>query len=90
MEYASNSTVPAGDTCVPDRPYLARISDYADEADRIADYIQMFIDRCRGGGNTAAANGPSPVPSGHLANLDRLQDNLARVDKLARELQSIG
>ncbi len=74
----------------PDRPYLARISDAADELDLIAGYIQSFIDRCRGGGDSAKTGGPTPVPSGHFGQLDRLQDNLGRVDKLARELQTIG
>lgn len=78
--------------CAPDRPYLARIEDAADELDRIAGYIQDFIDRCRGCAlsQSAASGTLSPVPSGHFGQLDRLQDNLARVDKLARELQTIG
>lgn len=73
-----------------DRPYLARISDIADEAERIAGYIENFIDRCRSGGALTGKTGPTPVPSGHFGQLDRLQDNLARIDKLARELQTIG
>ena len=73
-----------------DRPYLARIGESADELDRIAGYIQSFIDRCRGTALGDCAPKVSPVPSGHFGQLDRLQDNLARVDKLARELQTIG
>jgi hypothetical protein len=73
-----------------DRPYLARISELADETNRIAGYLQAFIDRCRGGGNIEGKTGPTPVPSGHLGNLDRLTENLSRVDKLARQLQTIG
>ena len=79
--------------CVPDRPYLARIGDAADELERIAGYIQNFVDRCRGCGGNTLSDGSTkiaPVPSGHFGQLDRLQDNLARVDKLARELQTIG
>ena len=90
MEYGVLGQVACAAEPAPDRPYLARISDAADELDRIAGYIQNFIDRCRGGGAATGNAGPTPVPSGHLGQLDRLQDNLARVDKLARELQTIG
>jgi hypothetical protein len=75
----------------PDRPYLARLGEVADELDRIGNYIECFIDRCRGGGRTEGSKGAvAPVPSGHLGQLERLTDNLSRVDKLARELQVIG
>jgi len=76
----------------PDRPYLARLGDVADQLDQIGNYIEQFIDRCRGGGRLTdgAKAGPVPVPSGYLGQLDRLSANLERVDKLARELQTIG
>jgi hypothetical protein len=88
LGYAGNTL---GQTACEDRPYLARIADAADELDRIAGYIENFIDRCRGGGGSGAKLGaPTAVPSGHFGQLERLQDNLGRVDKLARELQTIG
>jgi hypothetical protein len=74
---------------VGEQPPFARISDYADELGRIAGYIQDFLDRCRGTDNGAKAM-PTPVPSGHVGQLDRLGDNLHRVDCLARELQRLG
>jgi len=75
----------------PDRPYLGRISDMADEAERIGNYIEQFIDRCRGGASIVRSDTSTvPVSTGHLANLDRLTENLGRIDKLARELQTIG
>lgn len=91
MMYGDVSCV-ANEALHPDRPYLARIGDAADELERIAGYIQNFIERCRGGGATLADGAAkiAPITSGHFGQLDRLQDNLARVDKLARELQTIG
>jgi hypothetical protein len=79
-------------TVSPDRPYLARLGEVADQLDQIGNYIEQFIDRCRGGGRVegAKAGGPVPVPSGYLGQLERLTENLGRVDKLARELQVIG
>ena len=91
MEYNPLQTYGDEQACSPDRPYLARIGDLADEAARIATYLDGFIARCRGGiSGDAKAGGPTPVPSGHFGQLDRLQDNLGRLDKLARELQTIG
>jgi hypothetical protein len=90
MEYATLGHICAPEQgCSEDRPYLARIGDIADEAYIIGNYIQDFIDRCRGGGQASEKIG-GPVPSGHLGNLDRLQENIGRVDRLARELQTIG
>jgi hypothetical protein len=75
----------------PDRPYLARLGDVADELERVGDYLQAFIDRCRGAqASTAASSALNSVPSGHFGQLDRVQTNLGRVDALARELQTIG
>jgi hypothetical protein len=71
-----------------DRPPLDRISDYADDLERIAGYISDFLARCRG--CEAANDKLAPVPSGHIGQLDRLADELHRVDCLAHELQTIG
>jgi hypothetical protein len=90
MDYATLDACGDAAPNVSDRPYLARISELADEANRIAGYLQAFIDRCRGGGTGEGKCGPVPVPSGHLGNIDRLTESLGRVDKLARELQTIG
>jgi hypothetical protein len=80
----------AVDRRADDRPYLAHLGELADEAALVASYIQDFIARCRGSQAGEAKTGPMPVPSGHLGNLERLTENMARLDKLARELQSIG
>jgi hypothetical protein len=94
MEYENtkSSALPnlVGDAACIDRPYLARIADAADELERIGSYIEDFIDRFRGGDLATQKVGPTPVPSGHFGQLERLQDNIVRVDKLARELQTIG
>lgn len=94
MEYQENAVYAANALAagqVVDRPYLARISDLADEAAKTGDLIELFIDRCRGGGrNESTKQATAPHPTGHLAQLDRLNQNLARVTQLACELSSIG
>jgi hypothetical protein len=68
---------------------LSRISDHATTADRIGDLIEGFINRCKGSeGDSASAL--APVESGHYAQLNRLERNLARAEELARELGNIG
>lgn len=87
MAYGTNCI----ETCAPDcNVPLDKIGMYANDLDAVASYIQAFLDRCRGGGDTAKLGGPTPVPSGHLGELERLGNALHRVDCLARELQTIG
>jgi hypothetical protein len=53
--------------------------------------IEQFIGRCRGGGaGDETSRLSAPMPTGHLAQLDRLSQNLARVTQLACELNAIG
>jgi hypothetical protein len=74
-----------------DRPYLTRIGELADEAAKTGDMIEQFIGRCRGGGaGDETSRLSAPMPTGHLAQLDRLSQNLARVTQLACELNAIG
>lgn len=68
---------------------LGSLSDHANAAGRIGDIIEQFLDRCRGGGRDSA-NKLSPAPTGHFAQLERLSQNLARAEELARELGTIG
>ncbi|MES2752780.1 MAG: hypothetical protein V4661_15535 [Pseudomonadota bacterium] len=86
--FGSDSTI-AGQADAADRPYFAQFGDLADEAERTAEAIESFIDRCRGSGGAKSAS-VSPVPSGHFGQLDRLKYALAEANKLARELQTIG
>lgn len=76
--------------CASDTRPLDTIAHLADEAERAARFINDFIDRFRGGGNVKVASGPTPVPSGHFGQLDRLRSNLSAIDAAARELNSIG
>jgi hypothetical protein len=74
-----------------DETALSRISAHAGTAQRVADLIQGFIDRCRGGSCGADASAKvAPVPTSHFAQLERLEKNLAHAEELARELGSIG
>jgi hypothetical protein len=77
-------------TTATDRIPLERIGEYADELGRVAGYISDFIARCRGPQPEPENSKLSSVPSGHLGQIDRLGDQLHRVDCLARELQTIG
>lgn len=69
---------------------LERLGSYAATAERVGNMIDGFISRCRG------ADGPNPtgnlteVPTGHFAQLDRLEKLLCRAEALASELGSIG
>ena len=73
---------------------LDSISGIADEAERCAGYIEAFITRFHHGGVSqvvaAKAAQLTPLPSGHAGQIQRLRDAVASVDKLARELQTIG
>jgi hypothetical protein len=75
----------------PDVPYLDRVVAIAEEAERSATLIEGFIARCRGGGIMSGASAATaPMPSGHFAQLNRLRDAVSEIDKLARELGTIG
>lgn len=75
-----------------DRPYLARLADIEEQLGRSADLIEQFIARCRGGGvqTISGPAGATPVASGHFAQIERIVEQMTRIDKLARELGSIG
>lgn len=73
-----------------DRPYLARLSDIEGELSRSAALIEEFIARCRGGIIAGGAKSSVPSDSGHLATLDRITEQMTRIDKMARELGTIG
>lgn len=73
------------------RRELEMIGVHADTADHIANMVQGFIDRHRGGGDVAQIGRESVSPPlGYSANLERLGKNLQRLDELARDLGNIG
>jgi hypothetical protein len=76
--------------CSSDTRPLETIQNLADEAERSAHLIREFINRFRGSGEPKGVGGPTPVPSGHFGQLDRLGNALVSVDQLARELGTIG
>lgn len=86
----SDETAYACQAAAVDRPILASIGDAADTAGKVANMVQAFIDRCRGGGSPAGATTGAPVPTGHFANLERLQENLKRLESLTGDLSEIG
>ncbi len=61
----------------------------AEEAEKAAEQIASFIYRFTGHGG-AESSDIAPVPSGHSGQIDRLRKALAEIDKLARELGTIG
>lgn len=73
---------------------LDSIGAIAEEAERAGTYISAFIARFRHGKIPEAAPGSigqlKPVPSGHAGQIDRLRDAIATIDRVARELQTIG
>lgn len=74
-----------------DEPYLARLDRIEEELSRSANLIENFIDRCRGGGNQIALNAPQPPKAtGHFATIERIVDQMARIDRASRELGTIG
>ena len=89
MDYAHT-----GDAVCADTKPLETIGAIADDAERAATYIAAFITRFRHGNmpSVAGANTTQlkPVPSGHHGQIERLRDAVFEIDKLARELGSIG
>lgn len=74
-----------------ERPYLARLGSIEAELANCADHIEEFIARFRGGGFGATQDGPTaPVASGHAATIDRIVEQMTRIDKASRELSTIG
>jgi hypothetical protein len=69
---------------------LSRISDHAAAANRIGDMIESFLNRCKGSEGDCANGSLAAVPTGHFAQLERLEKLLARAEELARELSSVG
>lgn len=78
-----------------DRP-LDNVPYVAEEAEATAVLIRDFISRFRhgpqapSGGVLASGAKLTPVPSGHVGQLTRLRDAVAELNKLARELGTIG
>lgn len=80
-----------GGECAADRPYLARLTDIEIQLSQSADLMDEFVARCRGGGtNLSAKVSDAPVASGHFNTLERIVEQMTRIDKLARELGTIG
>jgi hypothetical protein len=75
---------------VPDLPYFARLPEIEENLTRSAERIEEFISRCRGGGMASTAKGEAPKASGHFAALERIVEQMERIDKLSRELSVIG
>jgi hypothetical protein len=69
---------------------LDRLSDHANTAGRIGDIIESFLGRCKGSEGDCANGSLTTVPTGHFAQLERLERLLARAEELARELGNIG
>ena len=69
--------------------YLDRIGPMADQAEQIADRVERFIARCRGG-SAGKAEQTRPVASGHFGQLDRLNDALGALENLSHDLTAIG
>lgn len=71
---------------------LDRINDHANAASRIGDLIAQFLDRFHNGAQESRRDGNAleAVPTGHAAQLDRLEKSLGRAEELARQLSSIG
>jgi hypothetical protein len=90
MEYATLNPPSHGYPDQLDRPYFSRLSDIEGELARSADLIEEFIARCRGGGMAGNTKSPVPAASGHFAALDRVIEQMTRIDKLSRELGTIG
>ena len=83
----------AGEACTENRP-LENLSSIADEAERTATLISAFITRFRHGNPAPASGGDKamlkPVPSGHHGQIERLRDAVSQLDKLARDLNTLG
>lgn len=79
----------AGSHLIGDTRPLDTIATLADEAERSVHLITEFIDRFAGHGRAGSA-AVAPVPSGHSGQIDRLRAALNDIDKLARELGTIG
>jgi hypothetical protein len=64
----------------------------AEEVSVIADRLESFVARFHGAPQSDGAKsaGLAPVPSGYSGKLDVLRGNIARADKLSREISSIG
>jgi hypothetical protein len=68
---------------------LDRLNYLATQAEGVGNIIDAFLDRCSGNGSTADDK-LREVPSGHLAQLERLSDALIRAERLAYALNDIG
>jgi hypothetical protein len=88
MDYAYEGTCAAECDTKP----LETISAIADDAERTATLISAFITRFRHGHvpTTPEKTQPQPVPSGHAGQLTRLRDAVFNLDKLARDLNTLG
>ena len=88
MEYATDAKYAPDCEAKP----LEAIPQIADEAERAATLISAFIVRFRHGhaGEAAKPTQLAPVPSGHAGQIDRLRNAVFEIDKLARELGTIG
>jgi hypothetical protein len=72
---------------------LETIANIAEEAERAGTLISAFITRFRHGSlpePNSGRDGIKPVPSGHAGQLTRLRDAVATVEKLARDLGTLG
>jgi hypothetical protein len=88
-QYAVLGAYPSSETS--ERPYLARLMDIENQLAQSADLIEEFIARCRGGGVlNKVAGSAAPVATGHFAQIERVVEQMTRIDKMARELGTIG
>jgi hypothetical protein len=90
MAYVDSYDDPMKAEC--DTKPLEGLASIAEEAERAATLIDAFITRFRHGSGPIGTGTTQikPVPSGHAGQLERLRDAVFTVDKLARELGTIG
>jgi hypothetical protein len=71
---------------------LETVASIAEDAERAATLISAFIVRFRHGnsGDASKAAQLAPVPSGHAGQIDRLRAAVFEIDRLARELGTLG
>jgi hypothetical protein len=86
--YATEATAPQADRPTPQ---LDRITDMASYAERTAERLQKAIERYHGVSQLAGKgeNAVPPIPSGHNAQINRLEDALGLLSKLTNNIEEI-
>jgi hypothetical protein len=69
---------------------LESIANIAEDAERSATLIEAFLTRFRHGQGGEKTSQVTPVPAGHRGQIERLRNAVCEIEKLARELGTIG